>query len=167
MTLLFIILAVVLALGLVLLAATLKIIFTFNSDRTDMNLTLSLFYPFLKAVITNESGLILTVYLLNKSIFTRELKPGDSKPGKMDLIKRVRPTDINVYTSYGFRDPAITGVACGAIGIASQFFNIRSLYQDPDFVSDNDYIYVNASAKLKIWSALVNIYRAYAKRSVE
>lgn len=149
---------------LILLAFTIatKIIFTFNSDKSNMNLTLLWLYPFIKAVVTNEENrLILTVYLFKKSIFRKALKGRKQKSNNLELIKQVNPTDVTVNTSYGFRDPFVTGIACGAINIAAQFIDIDSISQNPDFVTDRDYIYVNATAKVKLGSALVNMYKAH------
>lgn len=162
MTLFLVVLSAVLILILLSFVIALKIIFTFNTDKSKMNLTLLWLYPFVKAVITNEvSGLVLTVYLLKKSIFRRPLKRSGNSPGNLDLISRVKPRDVNINASYGFRDPFLTGVACGAIGIVSQLINIGSIKQNPEFVTDSDYIYVDATAKVNLGPALVNMFRAY------
>ncbi|MCX8130956.1 MAG: hypothetical protein N3I35_12770 [Clostridia bacterium] len=161
-------LAVVIFLVILLFITALRIIFTFNSDKENINLTLLWLYPFLKAVITNEGPkLMLSVYLLNRNIMKRELGVGKSKirANKLELIRQVKTTDANVSVSYGFRDPFITGVACGAINIASQFINIDSVNQNPDFVADNDYIYVDATAKVNLGSALLNLYRTHKNSS--
>lgn len=161
MSLLLVLLVLVSVLLLLLFIVTLRIIFTFNSDRANMNLTLLWLYPFLKAVVTNEeNNMVLTVYLFKKSIMRRVLKKGEKKTNNMDLVKQVNPKDVNIHASYGFKDPFLTGVACGAINVASQFINIDSIQQDPDFVTDKDYIYLDATAKVNLGSALVNLYKA-------
>lgn len=162
MSLILLILLIVFVLAVLLFTIAMKIIFTFNSDKSNMNLTLLWLYPFLKAAVTNEgNGLLLTVYLLNKSIYKRPLKARRQKANNMEMIKQVHPTDVAVNASYGFRDPFLTGVACGAFNIASQFINIDSIRQNPDFVTDNDYIYVDATARVNLGSALLNLYRAH------
>jgi hypothetical protein len=148
----------------------LRIIFTFNSDNADMHLTLLWLYPFLKAVVTNEdTDMVLTVYLFKKSIIKKTLRKRETKEAanNMDIIRQVHPRDINVHAAYGFKDPFVTGVACGAINIASQFINIDSIQQDPDFVTDEDYFSINATAKVNLGSALVNLYRARNEDSEE
>jgi hypothetical protein len=159
----FIIIALLIVLLVViLLAATLEVIFTLNSNNQNLNLTLLYLCPFLKAVVTNnDTKLILTIYLFNKSILRKALKKGKGKTNGIELIRQVKPTDINVSTSYGFRDPYITGVACGAINIASQFINIDSIQHNPDFNAGEDYIYIDATAKVKLGQALVSFFRAH------
>ncbi len=158
------ILAAILIISFVLIVlmftVTMKIMFRFDSEESDINLTLLWLYPILKAVIAKETtGLVLYVYLFNKSIICKPLKARNQKSNKLELVRRVNPTEVKVDAFYGFRDPFVTGIACGAINIASQYINIDSVSQTPNFVSDKDYIYVDATAKVNMGSAIVNLLK--------
>ncbi len=146
---------------LLLSIAALKVIFTFDSDKENVNLIFEWLHPFLKAEVTIiDTQPVLTIYLFGKGIAERNLKRTKRKINNgMELVRNFKPRDINVYASYGFRDPSITGVTCGALNAVSQFINIDSLQNDPNFVTDNDYIYVNANAKFNVITALINMYR--------
>lgn len=166
MILLYILLAVILAFIYLLFAAAVQVLFTFNSDKEDINITLLWLFPFLKSEITIENeNLILAVNLFNKRIFRKELMQGGRESTKshisMKLLRQVKPWDIHVNTSYGFRDPSVTGLACGALNIASGLVDIESLEQNPDFMADKNYVNIDAAAKLNPGTTLVNLCRAY------
>lgn len=168
MSIFFILFFIVMILILVLLfTVALKIIFTFNSDGADVNLTLLWLYPILKITVKNKDiMLILTVYIINKRVFTKALKPGKNKTNNADVIKKIKLNDVIVDTSYGFRDPFITGIVCGAINMISELVNsIKTINQTPNFVADNDYIYLRATAKTNLALALTNLYKAYNSNS--
>ncbi len=162
MSVVYILVIILLLLAVLLFNVALKVIFVFNTDKENLTLTLLWLYPFMKSTITKElSGFTLTIYLLNKKVYAKALaskKGGNTRKG-LRLIKAVKPTDVHVNTKYGFRDPFMTGVACGAVNAASQLISIDSLQQNPDFTADNDYIYLNATAKVNVGSTLVNLLR--------
>lgn len=146
---------------LLLSIAALKVVFTFDSDKENVNLIVEWLHPFFKAEVnTIDTQPVLTIYLFGREIAERNLKRAKRKRNNgMELVRSFKPRNINVYAAYGFRDPSITGVTCGALNAASQFINIDSLQHNPNFVTDNDYIYVNATAKFNIATALINMYR--------
>jgi hypothetical protein len=61
---------------------------------------------------------------------------------------------------YGFSDPYITGITCGSINAASELADFVDLSQKPDFMSEDDYIRLDATAKVNIGNTLLN----YLKR---
>ncbi|MCX7710253.1 MAG: hypothetical protein N2484_10450 [Clostridia bacterium] len=152
----------ILLLVLIILALTIafRIKLIFSSNNANMSITLLWLYPLLKVVITNiETRMFLQFYLLNRQVFQKPINNNKGNGNNLDLVKEVKPKHVHVNAYYGFRDPFFTGVACGAINIASQFINIESLSQFPDFLADKDYIYVDATAKVKLGRALLNWYR--------
>lgn len=166
MNLTFLIVLLVLLLIILLFTAALRILLIFDSEKKYMNLTLLWLRSFLKAIVTIEDWKpILTVYLLNKRVYRSAVKAGKGKPNGMKLLKSVKPKDIHINAYYGFQDPFITGVACGAINIASQFISIDSIQQVPDFTAGNDYIYFDATAKVNVGSTIINLFRAHNENS--
>jgi len=162
MNLFFLILLIVLLLTVLLFTATLSIIFKFDSEKANMNITLFWLRPFLKALVTIENSQpILTVYILNKRVYSRAVKAGKRKSSGMDIVKLANPKDVQVNAYYGFQDPFNTGVACGVISIASQFINIDSIQNVPDFMAGDDYIYFDATAKVNVGSALMSLYKTH------
>jgi membrane protein implicated in regulation of membrane protease activity len=171
--LLYIMLIAVMVLVLLLFITAMKVIFIFNSDKANINLTLLWLYPFLKVVVTTEeTHPVLVAYLFGKSIVRRDLRRKPTrekrrKTNRVELVRQIKPRDVHVHASYGFRDPSITGVACGAMNMAAQFIHIDSFNNDPDFVAENDYIYVDATAKLNPGITLVKLIKAYFRNSTK
>lgn len=171
MGLIYFILFIVALLVLLLFVTAMKIVFVFSSEKADMNLTLLWLYPFVKAVVTTEQAVpVLAVYLFNKRIVRRELRRRATrrtgrKTDRAELVKQIKPKDVHVHAAYGFRDPSVTGVACAAVNMVAQFIHIDAFDQDPDFVAESDYIYVDATAKLNPGMTLVNLARAYFRSS--
>ncbi|HYF84715.1 MAG TPA: hypothetical protein VEB00_17060 [Clostridia bacterium] len=158
MVLLLILLTLLLLLVVLLFTVKSKVDFIFNSTNSDMHVTLFWLYPLLRSVIARENnGLILTVYLLNKRILTKQLNRKQNVSGKESILKSLNPTDIHVDTQYGFRDPFVTGLACSAIPLVSEFFNVESLHQKPDFLAINDYVNLDATARLNLGHSLMKL----------
>ncbi|KUO76948.1 MAG: hypothetical protein APF77_19020 [Clostridia bacterium BRH_c25] len=158
MTLLFIIFIIVLLLSVLLFTVKSKVSLFFDSTNSDMHLTLFWLYPLLRSVMTKgENGLVLTIYLLNKRILTKQIKQKQNVYGNRNILGNLNPTDIHVNTQYGFRDPFVTGLACSTVTMVSEFFNVESLRQKPDFLAINDYINLNATAKLNLGRSLLKL----------
>lgn len=150
--------AIILVILLFLFAARIKLVF--NTDKSEINMTLLWLNPFIKAFIAFENSIpILKVYLFNQLILQRALKRKKKKRGGMELVQLSNPKEVHVSVDYGFRDPFTTGIACGVINVASQFINIDSINQTPDFMSSNDYIYFDATAKVNLGSAIIKFLR--------
>ncbi|HEY8889364.1 MAG TPA: hypothetical protein VIM70_03850 [Clostridium sp.] len=164
MSLIFLILLIVVILIILLFTVAVRVKVVFDTSKTNLSLTLIWLHSFLKALITIEDKKpILTIYLLNKRLFKMTLfKKGSFKKrlkkGKVNgtrFVKLIDSKDIHVNTYYGFRDPFTTGITCGAINAASQFINIETINHVPDFTTENDYIYFDASAKVNLGSTLL------------
>jgi len=160
MVLMFLILSIAVILIILLFTVALRVKVVFDTYKTDLNMTLLWLHSFLKALVTIEDTKpMLTLYLLNKRLFKRILKTGKGKLSSMQFVKLIDSKDIHVNAYYGFRDPFTTGITCGAINAASQFINIDSINHVPDFTTENDYIYLDASAKVNLGSTLIRLFR--------
>lgn len=158
MTLLIFLSAIVLLLIVLLFTVKSKVNLVFDSTRSDMHMTLFWLYPLLKSTVTREdSEFILTAYLFNKKILTRKTSRLRNASSKENVLKIFSPTEIHVDTHFGFRDPFITGLACSAITMVSEFFNVESLHQEPDFLAVNDYISLDATARLNLGNSLMKL----------
>jgi hypothetical protein len=166
MELMFIILLIVGVVAILLFTIELRVKIVFDTCKTNLNMTLLWLHSFIKALVTIEdSRPMLTLYLLNKRLFKRSLfkerlKSSKGKLNGMDFIKVVDSRDVHVNAQYGFRDPFNTGIACGAISAASQFIDIDSINQLPDFTTENDYIYLDAKARVNIGSTLIKLIKS-------
>ena len=145
---------------ILLFVIALRVKVVFNSDKADINMTLLWLDPFIKAFVTMENSKpVLKLYIFNNIVLKRTLNRGKGKYKGLKLIQLTNPKDIHVDVRYGFSDPFTTGIACGAINAASQFINIDSINQTPDFMTANDYIYLDATAKLNLGSTLIRLLR--------
>jgi len=76
MTLLFILLLLFLLFIFLLFTVASRINLSYDSARSDMQLTLRWLHPLLRSVIVKEgNGFLLLVYLLNKRVLTKLIKP--------------------------------------------------------------------------------------------
>jgi hypothetical protein len=150
-----------LLLVILIFTVSLRLKFIFDTEKSNMNLKLFWLNPFLKVLITMENMKpIFRIHLFNKEVYKGSIRENKNKTNGRDLIKVVKPKEIHINTNYGFRDPFTTGVACGAINVASQLINIDSIQQNPDFMAEADYFRLDATANLNIGSTLINLYRA-------
>lgn len=158
MILLFVLLMLLLLLTILLFTVTSKVNFNFDSVTSGMNLTLLWLYPLIRSVIVKKNNeFTLTVYLLNKRIMTKQIKRKQDVSDNKNVLRSLNPTDIHINTQYGFRDPFVTGLTYTAISMVSQFFNVKSLRQSPDFLTMNDYINLEANAKLNLGNSLIKL----------
>ncbi|MGE5474448.1 MAG: DUF2953 domain-containing protein [Ignavibacteriales bacterium] len=164
MSLLFFILIILVLLILIIFSTVIKVFLTVNSGSEELNIKLVWLDPFLKIAVEIHNYVpLLKISIFNKNIIKKELKKGNKKALRLQTIKEFKFKDINIDTSYGFKDPSITGITCGAINAASALINIKSLSQKPDFNASDDYIHVNADAKLNVGLAFVNLFKSYRK----
>lgn len=156
MILLLVLLTMVILFTILLFTVKSKVNLIFDSASSDMHLSLLWLYPLLKSEIRRvDNRLIMTIYLLNKRIYNREISSKQNDYSSKSTIKNLNPTDIHVDTSYGFRDPFVTGLAGSAITLVSEFFNVESLHQRPDYLAISDYINLDATAKLNLGRSLM------------
>jgi hypothetical protein len=166
-TLLLILLSIILFAALIVLIFLaifpLKAAVSFNSElQQDFHLILTWISPLFKAVIhKNEDENLITIYLFNKRTFTRNLKiQKEQHTNFVDLIKTIRPAHIMLRSSYGFQDPSVTGMVCGAFDMLSQYMELEYLYNNPDFYTAYDYFSINAEAEIHLLSSLSGIIKA-------
>ncbi len=142
----------------------------FNSyQATNAHIAVSWLYPFLKVTVIRESSeLKFTLYIFSKKIYTRYLMPEKVKhiKGKkrsyrhyISYVKALELQEVKLNACYGFLDPSVTGMLCGAIDLISQLFKVEYFYNNADFICDTDYFNIEASAKINIMASLLRILR--------
>jgi hypothetical protein len=139
-------------------ALRIKLILDTNNGNVD--LTFVWLYPFLKVLI--EMGgekPILSVFIFKLSVYHMAVIPKKKKKNKTSIVKSAQPTEINVTTSYGFKDPFVTGLACSTISIVQQFVKVKSFSQLPNFMAIDDYINVTATANVNVGCTLINFLK--------
>ena len=158
MVFLYILIIAALLLIILLFTVASKIIFYFDSAASELNLTLLWLYPVMKSVVSSENGgFTLSVYFFNKRILKRQLKIGKTDMQNRNFLRKINPTDININAQYGFKDPYLTGLAYGAINMISRFFTLESLHQKPGFLAYEDYINIDATARLNLGRSLLKL----------
>lgn len=156
--LLYVLIIAALLLIILLFTVASKIIVHFDTTTSDLKLTLLWLYPFLKSVVSSENGMfMLNVYLFNKRILKRHIKSSRQEMQNKSFIKKISPTNINISAEYGFKDPYFTALTFSAISMITNFFTLESLYQNPIFVSNDDYINIDATARLNIGRSLLKL----------
>ncbi|MDF2545104.1 MAG: hypothetical protein K0R93_2 [Anaerosolibacter sp.] len=156
MVLLYILTITFLLLAILLFTVASKIIVHFNSTSSDLNVTLLWLYPVLRSVVSSENdSFVLSIYLFNKRILKRQLTISKINLQNRKYFSKIHPTDIHISAQYGFKDPSFTGLVFGGINMISRFFTLESLYQSPNFLANDDFINIDASAKLNLGRSLL------------
>ncbi|AKL96513.1 hypothetical protein CACET_c30690 [Clostridium aceticum] len=158
MVLLYIVIISALILMVLLFIVASKIIVHFDSTSSDLNVTLLWLYPILKSVISTENDIFtLSIYIFSKRIFKKQLISHKTKTRNKNLLSKINPTDIRISAQYGFKDPCFTGLTFAALNMIPKFFALESLYQRPNFLASNDFININATAKLNLGRFLLEL----------
>lgn len=162
--LVFLILALILV--ALLITVPLKIAFAFNSEEfTNVNLIATWLKPLFKIVIVKtDEKMFYTLYLFNKKVLTNNLTsktlnhPKDYVK-KIQLIRNLKPHSIDIKASYGFEDPSVTGMVCGAINLASNYLGVNVLYNNPDFNMDYNYFNISGAAEVNAISIITMLLK--------
>jgi hypothetical protein len=143
----------------------LRVKLMFDTEKTYMKMILLWLYPLIKVLVTIENTKpVLKFYIFKKYLFQINVKQSKSKSSRMDFVKIVNPKNIRINTSYGFTNPSTTGITCGAINLVSQFINIESIKHNPNFLTESDYIYLDATANVNLGTAIINLLRQTENR---
>jgi len=160
--LILIILAVIITL---LFVIDLRVKLVFDTEKTYMKMTLLWLYPLIKVLVSIEATKpVLKFYIFKKYLFQMHLKKGKSKYSVVEYVKIINPQNVTINTSYGYRNPSTTGIICGAINVVSQFINIESIKHNPDFFTESDYIYLDATAIVNLGTATINLLKQKTNR---
>jgi len=163
MSVIYLVVLVLLFMVILTFTAILKVAFTLDTKQENVQLTLLWLYPFLKITANGDAvAPLLSVYLFNKKVYGKELSLKKTNTGNTDFIKSVSPEDVHFDVSYGFSDPFITGITCGAICAVQDYIRFAAIKQTPDFVSDEDYVYMNATAKVNIGNTFIQFLKLKA-----
>ncbi|MCY6371219.1 DUF2953 domain-containing protein [Clostridium ganghwense] len=169
MVLIWILISIFLTILILITIVPLKIIF--NSDENlDFHILVTWLNPLFKASVQNKDTIIfLSVYLFNKKILSKPVKAKNKKTKKLNnknklyYLQQVKPYYFNIDTSYGFKDPSITGIICGIINSFAELIDLRNIRNNPNFVTENNYFNVNGIVKLHIVSTIIKLLSSYIK----
>lgn len=132
----------------------------YHSNESNINVSLVWLEPFFKTFITIEDlDVYFKLYLFNKLILNRKLKNRKIKSRGLRLIQIAHPQNIHLDVRYGFRDPFMTGISCGLMNFTSEFIDVESMNQVPDFIAQDDYIHLDATANINIGSTLLKMFK--------
>lgn len=166
MSVLYLLLLILLFAIMLVFAVALKIAFTLDTRKDDMRLVLFWLYPFIKILAEGSmTSPALTVYLFRKKVYGGLMDTHKHAGGnRTELIKAACASDIRMDVNYGFRDPYITGITCGSINAASELADFMELSQNPDFMADEDYIRLDATANINMGNTILNYIKSKAGR---
>jgi hypothetical protein len=158
----FLMILITIFLLIILLAAIfpLRAALSFNSEiQPDFHLLITWLHPLIKAyIVRSDGGILLTVHSFNKKIYTKNLKEGKGGiKDKLNIIKIIKPKHLKLQASYGFEDPSITGLMCGALDMISEFADVEVSHHNPDFSMDSSYANLTAEADINLLKAMLKL----------
>lgn len=152
----YLILSLILLLVLKVFTQALNLRFLFNLDANGASARILYLYPFVNiSVELKKDKPFLTFYIFKLRIFRKELKM-NRKKGNRALLRAADAKDIRIRVSYGFRDPFITGLVCGALNMAEGFLKTARFSQYPDFVPPEEYVYLDGTANIHLGHTIAN-----------
>jgi hypothetical protein len=164
MYILILLISIVLLIIIFLSIFPLNAMFSFNSEQLiNFHLTLTWLKPLIKGIIKRHgNNTIITVYLLNRKVLVKNFSTNKSNgdDNKLGLIKSIKFVSITLQTSYGFEDPSITGMVCGAINMISEYIDSNDSVNNPDFSTDYDYFNFNVAVKVNVLVSFLNILKS-------
>jgi hypothetical protein len=125
-------------------------------NREDSKVIFTFLYPLIKAETVLKNGAaLLTVYLFTLKAFSSKLKR--KRPADIGrLMRSLKVSNVEMSALYGFKDPSVTGLVCGSAGALSSFIHIKSLKLMPDFLSDENYLNMDACAVVGIGHTIID-----------
>lgn len=154
------IIAILAILIILLFIVPLKTDFVLDTDNSIIQATALWLHPFIMARVTLENSTpVLNIHVFGKHLIKKKLNKNMSKGHSLEYLGAIEPEDIQVSTRYGFSNPFDTGITCGAVNMVSQLININTFENQPDFLADKNYVYLNASAKIYMGSAIMRILK--------
>lgn len=147
---------------LLLFTRPLALFFTFDTNADDMHLSACWMHPFLKLTVKIENSVpIYSVYIFGKHLTSKAV---GKKAGKdRSLLQAAAIKDPMVKAYYGIYNPFMFGILYGAIAFVKALFHIEIFEQYPELMPLNEYICIEAEAKLNLGKTLVNIIRLKLK----
>ena len=159
MILLYLLLIIVLILIIIDFTLGFRLNLLAGLDEKDMFISIKCMYPFLYMLINVEDDIpYLYVYLFKIRIYRSKLKKSRKLKTKK-LLKSADTSDFNIKSTYGFKDPSTTGFLYGVFGIITGYVDVENIEISPDFMSDTDYIHMDASTNLKIGHTIINYFK--------
>lgn len=149
-----------------------KVAITANSESLpNFHISFSWLNPFITGAVTPRGqGLMITIKLFNMKIIKKDLamKLNNNKNiNKLDLIRNLKLNNIELKTSYGFKDMSITGMTCAAINIISQYIHLNSINNNPDFTAEYDYFEIDGILYVNALSIISSFIKATRHEEIE
>lgn len=119
-------------------------------------------YPLLRANVEWDGKPlpVLRIYLFKNRIYKKRLKMQNRKDKHPLLwLKSAVITNKKADVWYGMSNPFETGVASGALGVASGFIQFDELNLHPDFFSAENYVRISASAEITLGNTILNFVK--------
>ena len=161
MNFLYVVLLALFVLALNILTQTYQLRCYFHLDHGITNAEIFYLYPLCRILIEmKEDKPYLSVYVLKIRVYKNRVQLRKKTADRQrSLIKSADITNIRVDAYYGLKNPFITGILYGAVSMVSKFFHIDKINQHPEFLTDSEYIYLDATANINLWHTIMN----YAK----
>lgn len=157
----FSIFVVLLLLAVVLLfSVAVKAFLSFDTKSEAVSLVLLWLYPFIKITAEKKTSLPrLKVYIFNKIVYSKDIDIKGTDGKSIDLIKAASASGIQVDLDYGFNDPFSTAIACGSLGSVSELAKFAEIKHKPEFLPEEDFIHLEASADINAGDTVLNYLR--------
>lgn len=128
----------------------LNIIFVFDSDAMNMQLSMTWLKKLnIRAEIIRLKPHI-SVFLFNKKLVSFIKEKKKKRSGVSGIIKSLELNDTNVKMFYGFDKPFMTGIIFSVLGFITSLFRIDRFEQYPEFVPANEYLKIEATTQMNI-----------------
>lgn len=154
------ILSVLLLLVVYIFTQTIRFRLLLNLDTSGFGFHILCLYPFLeiKIKIIDDQPFLL-VHFFKITIYRKQLMLQKKTGTGKRLLRSADVKNINVNTRYGLDNPFSTGILCGALNIAVACMNIGEVLQFPNFISGDEFFYIDATADMNVGHTIFNFVK--------
>ncbi len=138
-----------------------------DSGEMNMQMSLSWIHVIRIQAETIQNRMRVSVLLLKAKVFSRLSEKGKEKTKRENrtVFKALSLEDTHVKASYGFNEPYLTGILCGAISCAEALIKKTTFEQIPEFFPAQEFIKIEVRSKLNAGKTALNFIKFKSKES--
>lgn len=131
--------------------------FFLDTNKMDMHATVK-WIPFIRIegrVINYR--LFITAYFFRKKIYAKFMKPREKGKSRKALFESMELSNTSAQITYGFNEPHLTGVFCGAADFIGSLIRSADIELEPVFIPENEFLRITAKTYLNAGRTLINM----------
>lgn len=131
----------------------------FDTEKMDMHASAK-WVPFVRIEASVlDYRLFITVYFFRAKIYAKLMKPGKKGKSRKALFQSLALSKTGARITYGFNEPFLTGLFCGAADFLASLINSADIELEPVFIPENEFLRITAKTQLNAGKTFINMLR--------